>query len=489
MKFIIVLILLSISLISVSTSGETYNPDLEEYKNKIIEKYIESGSDTCQRKRSHLLFLPIGRQDSLEKFFCEAYEKNIKKLPNKGTTTIKPWSGWYWPIKYGILSVRYNTNDKNTIGIVNSSGSGFSKTFTYKESVSKYKQPEEHNQQYNTPTFEEYVRENYSPAEKYDLLLGDYQYTLTNEMKDEGKSVKLDESGDVPGWYGICHGWTPASVLVKRPRKIVKLTAADGKTNIEFLPEDIKALASLFYSKANFKTKFVGTRCDYTNLDEVPKDPDTGLFIDPNCSSVNPASLMLALGNQIGIKKDTMIYNPDTNGEVWNQPVYGYEFSYYNYLTKKSGDLLNSKILFKNLKQESENDKFIKFYIKRASKNVKSIVGVKLRVNFVFENFPMHSDARDKNNDKIFDYNFILELDSNDEIVGGEWTTNKHANFIWTHEEHDKIVDEYDPNGIFSGKVEELKNLFAKAKKGSENGTVLKSIVDYLAEQSADKEN
>jgi len=132
--------------------------------------------------------------------------------------------------------------------------------------------------------------------------MGDFNYTLTNAQKMVGFGY-VAKNGSIPGWFGICHGWSPASYSFPRPNKTVTLTAADGQTRVTFLMEDIKGLTSLFWANANYYTDFVGSICKYDSIDDIPKDNVTGLYTDVTCSSVNPGALLLTFGNQIGILK------------------------------------------------------------------------------------------------------------------------------------------------------------------------------------------
>src|SRR5690606_32180514 len=67
-----------------------------------------------------------------------------------------------------------------------------------------------------------------SPAEKYDLLVGDKAGTLTQTMWREG-AVYWNEHGDVETWMGYCHGWAAASFLLPRPTKTVYLKDSTGE--------------------------------------------------------------------------------------------------------------------------------------------------------------------------------------------------------------------------------------------------------------------
>jgi hypothetical protein len=115
-----------------------------------------------------------------------------------------------------------------------------------------------------------------SPAEKYDALIGDSHYTLTKFMWGEGKKA-FDRFGEVPGWFGICHGWAPASFMLPRPQKPITLLSPDNLP-ITFHPADIKALASMLWAKAAPQVRFIGGRCNLEPPYEY--DPDTQRLVE-----------------------------------------------------------------------------------------------------------------------------------------------------------------------------------------------------------------
>ena len=68
-----------------------------------------------------------------------------------------------------------------------------------------------------------------SPSEKYDLTMGDEQFSLTNQQKLEG-SKNLGDDHDVESWMGICHGWAAGSVMAPKPIAPVTLVGDSGVT-------------------------------------------------------------------------------------------------------------------------------------------------------------------------------------------------------------------------------------------------------------------
>lgn len=76
------------------------------------------------------------------------------------------------------------------------------------------------------------------------------------------------------------------------------------------------------------------------------------------------------------------------------------------------------------------NDKFRNY----RSNNATYIVGVKTRMEFIAETQPNISQKDYPNNDAIMavEYIYDLEIDSNGQIIGGEWYQSAHPDFMWT---------------------------------------------------------
>ena len=151
----------------------------------------------------------------------------------------------------------------------------------------------------------------------------------------------FNKFGDVPGWMGICQGWAAASYMMPRPEAKVDLIAADGETVIPFFPHDIKALASLLWAQQeemkdeNF---IIGGRC----RKEYSEKYDGGPYQrteDPDCFNINPGIWHMAIVNRIGITQRSFVMDESFDRQVWNFPVYAYEYSYFNV---QSGAVISS---------------------------------------------------------------------------------------------------------------------------------------------------
>lgn len=261
-----------------------------------------------------------------------------------------------------------------------------------------------------------------SPSEKYDAIVGDPRGTLTQKMWADGKSF-FDATGSVESWMGICHGWGPAAYMLPRPKKSIILVTPEN-IPIKFFPSDIKALGSLLWANMPARTRFIGGRCNDKN---PAMDQSTGRVTSAQCFDTNPGTWHLAVVNQIGAAKRSMVFDVTFDYEVWNQPVYGYSYTYFNPQTRKTTNTLaQAKIAM----SAYTADKFKRFRNPQA----RSVVGISMLVSYVVETNPSHREDDNPRYDAIQQvaYEYDLELDANDVIVGGEWYRNEHPDFLWT---------------------------------------------------------
>lgn len=326
-----------------------------------------------------------------------------------------PWSGSYWPIYQGSLGARYASasflrgggNWKKYFGSVGGPD-------TLSNIVSRG---------------DAHEIDELSPSEKYDLLIGvpgeerDSQSGyLTPLMWAEGQRY-YDQFGRVESWMGLCHGWAPASFMAKRPRRIVQATAANESSQVRFYPSDLKGLSTLLWTSETVATTFIGGRC---NAKKPKLDPKTGRIIDSVCFDTNPGVWHLALINQIGQAKRSMVIDATYDYEVWNQPVYSYTYRYFNPQTGESTDTLAKAAI---ARADFSKDKFAKY----RSKETATIVGVEMDLSYVSESGADHqeTDSPDEDVVQTVTYLYDLELNAEGEIIGGEWYHNAHPDFLW----------------------------------------------------------
>jgi hypothetical protein len=370
------------------------------------EQAVDSGK-LDENARS--LFLSNDRADQLTDTFSHS---GLRSMENSGLLNARlaesPWSDDYWAIYLGMLGKRY-------------ADPGFPKSSDWKVNFDYIQRnpaaavlASGNQQAINT----------LSPSEKYDILVGDRNYSLTQQMWEEGRFI-YQRYGHVEGWMGICHGWAPAAYMLDRPVNPVTVLAADGRTWLTFYPSDIKALASLLWAKAAPRAKFIGGRC---NISNPQVDPQTGRILAQECFDTNPGTWHLAVVNQIGVSRRSMVMDATFDYEVWNQPVLAYSYTYFNPASNMAtGSLAAATIA----KAHFTNDRFAAY---RGSQT-DSIVGIEMNVEYIVETRPSHSapDGPHRDGVNMATYRYDLELDFSGRIIGGEWHGNQNSDPPWAH--------------------------------------------------------
>jgi hypothetical protein len=310
-----------------------------------------------------------------------------------------PWSSTYWPDVEGSVATPYNERHP----FINYVSWPLSRrVLTGRDQLHK-----------NAAQLSEAEIGSLSPAEKYDLLLGDENFTFTKQViqrVDDLWSAKL-----LATWTGICHGWSPASLVLPRPEHSFSLKAPNGRL-IPFYPADVKALAAFLWanSYAQNSVKVGGNRCkDSGNLSR------NGRALDPTCYDPNPAFFHLLLVNQIGLNQRGFVMDR-SNAEVQNQPVYGYQFKYFKVTDRVP--IPDSRLSLQSAKVYRSRPFWDPYEDYRSPRAV-SLVGVHARVDYAMETNPGHAETDGVRNDKhaSLTVRYDLELDENDNIVGGEW--------------------------------------------------------------------
>ncbi|WP_417913200.1 hypothetical protein [Candidatus Electronema sp. TJ] len=358
-----------------------------------------------------------------------------------------PWSDDYWAIYLGMLGKRY-------------ADPGFPNSGDWSEN-------------YN------YVRSNpassispdyLSPSEKYDLLVGDSSFTLTKKMWDAGRGF-YERDGHVEPWMGLCHGWSPASYMLPRPTGSVTVQAANG-SSITFYPSDIKALATLLWAKVSPRPKFIGGRCNV----RTPATDSIGRLIESACFDTNPGTWHLAVVNQIGASQRSMVMDVTFDYEVWNQPVVGYSYRYFN----PQRMTYQSSLAAATVSRASfTNDKFASY---RSSQTV-SIVGIVMDVSYTVETRPSTSSTDSPAADAIKSvrYFYDLELDGSGRIIGGEWRHSRHPDFLWTPANGSRAQTQFEPGGSWDSSLPVPSHWQSAAvSAASSSSAPLAAIVEHL---------
>jgi hypothetical protein len=326
-----------------------------------------------------------------------------------GAPKSQPWSGTFWPLRSGSVANPYEARfGKSKIGYVTSQTKGAAANLRMFERRMEKIRSKMADHKLSAEMIDEMA-----PSEKYDLYIGDHDFSFTHAEWDSIKEHK-DYAGYMALWEGTCHGWATAAIYAPRPEKAFTVVSLDGKYMIPFYPHDLKALATRLWGNSLIQDYTVsqGLRC---NTKRAEKDSITGKILNETCEGVNPGDFHVTLLEMMGVRKESFVINKKSNVlDVWNQPVASYELKYFNPETEKTGGLKNSVV-----RANSFSDPFFHY----RAPGTQYLVGVEMKLNYTAETFPSHAKTDGVQDDKIKDLEirYDLELDENYRVIGGEW--------------------------------------------------------------------
>jgi hypothetical protein len=294
--------------------------------------------------------------------FDPHYEYHLQALPLKATLSADriPWSESYWPRNTGSIDIRWNA-----IPVT-----GFDYVSPTRDQVM-------------TMTRDQLAQ--LSPAEKYDLAMGRYNYPLTTHV------AQVNAYRYAKDYEGICDGWSATAVQFKEP-KPVDFKNPDGIV-IPFGSSDVKAImaySAAFYS--DLGSIVIGTYC--TKLAQI--------LGSGACQDINPGSYHVILANEIGLKNKAFVADVEPGPQTWNQPIYGFEFTVVGSAVSNSNSP-NAVQVHSKMHYTDELD----------ASQWQPVTGTPKFASNVLES------------------DYILEMDASGKITGGSWLNGNHPDVFW----------------------------------------------------------
>lgn len=319
------------------------------------------------------------------------------------------WSETYWPSNKGGIAFRWN-HPKPT-------------PFAYQLHTKE-----------ELLAFSEEELSMLSPAELYDISLGDYSYTLTRKVLKEYSLKDL-------WWEGICHGWALAASHYPEPDKSF-VKNPDGIT-VPFGSSDVKALLSMHdaYNSQGYYVR-VGDRCFAKGKvpgEELPKDGNIGTPSKwererPGCEDVNAGTFHIILGTMIGIHSQGFIADVDRYNDVWNQPVTGYESTVVSSEEVSSDEKKKGIVKKVRLDTTMTYGEELIFFNEEKARNGE--------LGFVSKNPVTGTPSQMFSSKK---YQYVLELNASDEIIGGEWISETRPDMLWLKKKDERFFNKPFP--------------------------------------------
>jgi hypothetical protein len=243
---------------------------------------------------------PDGKDDAwgpsdAPSIFSASLNYKIAELPLVGEASSIPWAGSYWPVYEDSINYKWDGA-------------------TSESTSAKY------GRAFGATDVENAVSLNHGIDNNRNSRTACTVDTQCNAKIGEKCAKRAGATAGVciPTWWGICHAWAPAAMLVPEPKYPVTRNGVTFKVN------DIKALVTLVHNSTS--SKFVALRC---NVDA--ENPTNGINFDnygrptqPECEDTNAATYHLLLTNYLGISKLSFVEDRTFDDEVWNQPLRGY---------------------------------------------------------------------------------------------------------------------------------------------------------------------
>lgn len=352
--------------------------------NSVFAELFDSGSHPAN-------FTRIAGMNIITKF---------SSLPKNGRVSDDRlgWSESYWPSNKGGVAYRWNHPDPNPF-----------KYRLYSKEELKMMSKSEIGQ--------------LSPAELYDISNDDYNYTLTRFAFNRYSPRDL-------WWEGICHGWAQAAVNYPEPQPII-ITNKSG-IRVPIGASDIKALLAMHeaYNYKGEKFAFAGRRCkvkgkvvgEADNRDH-PSDrefPSPELAESPDCKDVNAGAFHVIISNMLGLHGKGFVADIDRFNDVWNQPIVGYKTRILN--EEAVSSYHQSQGIYRRIRVQlgmtyGEELKF--FTPELAAQGLKNFVSKKPVTLTPHQKFLTRN------------YEYIVELNAEGRVIGGEWLTQTRPDFMW----------------------------------------------------------
>lgn len=240
----------------------------------------------------------------------------------------------------------------------------------------------------------------------------------------ESKAAKWEgdnHSRQEPSWYGHCNGTSVSGTRYQSPKNSVKRPkGCSGNSCVEFTAADIRALLSEM--NMNAKAKFIsGRRCslDKGELSSRPVTRTNPTVMDA-CDDVNPGSFHVGLVNFLGRMKQPIVIDESQDEQVWNYPIYKYNYSV-------SGPLDEGQaIAALNLGERIDSWIF--------NPNARSWYKVTMTLALRYSTADIPANAGQVPGPNEITYEYVLEVDGNGDVIGGEWVGKNrlnHPDFIW----------------------------------------------------------
>jgi subtilisin-like proprotein convertase family protein len=277
------------------------------------------------------------------------------------------------------------------------------------------------------------------------LVSRDMGNRAARDGRDSDGDGQVDECDDMDGvatWWGLCHAWVPASMLEDEPQRAVT------HNGVTFEVGDLEALLILAYNRSS--ANMIGGRCNLfssreematvrgcrlpevearegdarpvcsqAQLDQyVIRRDEHGRAEQSECRDTNAGSFHVIMTNYLGLMQRPFAYDRTYDFEVWNQPIVAFEVTNMQPITvARANELLGMT-----------GDTYT------PNTEAAELFEVYANLTYITESHASRQPAQQSRYERRDYYTYIVEVDADGDIIGGEWTGNsrsQHPDFLW----------------------------------------------------------
>ena len=311
-------------------------------------------------------------------------EYRISQLPTQGQVRQTPWPGSHWPLSEDGLNARWD--GPASMSAIEKYGQATGVAHL-EDAVSMYYGLDGHRAEGSCR------KDTQCPRHK------------PRCGKRRGKSVGVC----VGVWWGVCHGWSPASISEVEPQHAVVYQGVEFKVN------DIKALLTLAYASSGCTQ--LGQRSETGRF----KTDLAGRAIEDAIRQLNPGTFHVAVANMVGLRQMAITIDRDLSYRVFNHPVASYKVTRLDRVDTASANRLLSV-----------NNRSYPY-----TRDAAFLYNVSMDVSIVMDT-QHHEDGPLVPTIGSFletrSYTYILEADARGLVIGGEWLGKSkldHPDFLW----------------------------------------------------------
>jgi hypothetical protein len=338
--------------------------------------------------------------------FSGTLEYRFDVLPREGAASTTPWAGSYWP------TYEDNINAPWGGAGTDSPSKKYERAFYGDDAGVNVEDAVSRAHGIDSARTAKTCRE----SSECEAFLG--ETCAKRAGREEGRCIAT--------WWGICHAWAPASILLPEPKNPIT------RNGVTFQVQDLKALGSLIHNST--RTKFISLRCN-----KHASQPDGGgirldrfgrpIDADRECRDTNAGTYHVLLANYLGLMKQSFVEDRTNDYEVWNQPLRDFKVTEARDVTAQEANQLIGL---------TTNDDDAGVSVERYHFNARAVRFVFVRADVRYISESSSTDGYTANQINWYTrtdrYEYVLELDAAGKVIGGEWAGSSkrhHPDFLW----------------------------------------------------------